>query len=93
MPFWYESQPVWGWVYNFADLLLIYQHQLHNGGGLVKNVDDFLGKSKHCYKDGIYRSEFGTRREHTGQTLRGFLQYWNCLDLFIQLANEIKCTT
>lgn len=86
-PFWYESQPVWGWVHTLDDLLLVYQYQKHMGGLGITNAYKFLAKSKAAYKG--YRLEFGTRREHGGfYSLADFLNQYDQYNRFVKMAEN-----
>jgi hypothetical protein len=83
--FWYESNPIWGWVRSLEDLCEKARYQLEENN-CIETLDDFLDISKQCHEGG---SNYGTRREHYGEkTLRELLIQFDLLDDFLTLYNQ-----
>ena len=79
MNIYYDSNPVWGWIYNLYDLSRMLKGQLDEPNSIL-TVDDFLDRSL-SDSEGV---TYGTRDEHVGpKSLRDYLKEQNNLLVFL----------
>lgn len=83
LDFWYESNACWGRIRNLYDLIEKAKLQLAEPNG-IDTLDDFLDGS---LQNGDI-ADYGTRREHKGESLRVYLTRLGHLENFVELFAE-----
>lgn len=83
LDFWYESNACWGRIRNLYDLIEKVKFQLAENNSIY-TIDDFLDRS---LQHGDL-ADYGTRREHKGESLRTYLTRLGHLENFIKLFAE-----
>lgn len=85
LDFWYESNACWGRIRNLYDLIEKAKLQLAENNS-IDTLDDFLDRSQQNGDS----ADYGTRREHRGESLRTYLTRLGHLENFVELFGESK---